>query len=281
MNYKTLSLLAALAVLAGCNKNQQVPVRVHVSDFSISMESLSDTKASAINSYNGVKAVTLAFYDSQNNEVYKGTRTRSESGFSNFSLSLPYGSFTMVVVGYAWYSGDEFTLTNPTLASFVTDSRETFVATQAVNVNSPAALDLTATLNRIVAKLQVNSSDTRPEGVARIRMGFSAGSKTFNPTTGLATSNTTFSNSVGISAAVGSSTSSTSYLFLSSDEQSIDVTVEALDSEGEVVYRRLIPDVPFKRNCCTTLTGNVYANSVSAGSFLLNTDWGEETEVSF
>ena len=242
---------------------------------------MSDTKASAINSYNGVKAVTLAFYDSQNNEVYKSTRTRSESGFSSFSLSLPYGSFTMVVLGYAWYDGDEFTLTSPTLASFTTDSRETFVATQAVNVNSPDALDLTANLNRIVAKLQVNSSDTRPEGIARIRMGFSAGSKTFNPTTGLATSNTTFSNSVGISASVGSSTSSTSYLFLSSDEQSIDVTVEALDSEGEVVYRRLIPDVPFKRNCCTTLTGNVYANSVSAGSFLLNTDWGEETDVSF
>lgn len=284
---KLLFLLAALVALAGCgkttNQNQltMVPVRVNVQDFSVTVESLAGTKTTAINSYNGIKAVTLAFYNSNNAEVYKSTQTRGENGFSNFSLYLPYGSFTMVVIGYAWYDGDEFTLTSPTLASFTTDSRETFVATQAVNVTDPTPLELSTTLSRIVAKLQVNSADTRPEGVARIRMGFNAGSKSFNPTTGLATSNTTFTNSVGISAAVGTSTNSSCYFFLLTDEQTIDVTIDALDSEGEVVYHRVVSDVPFKRNRCTKLTGNVYSVSASAGSFLVDSDWLDEMELSF
>ena len=284
---KLLSILAALVALAGClksnNQNQltMVPVRVNVHDFYINVESLAGTKTTGINSYNGIKAVTLAFYNSNNAEVYKTTQTRGENGFSDFSLYLPYGSFTMVVIGYAWYDGDEFTLTSPTLASFTTDSRETFVATQTVNVTEPTPLELSATLSRIVAQLQVNSTDGRPEGVARIRMGFNAGSKSFNPTTGLATSNTTFTNSVGISATVGTGTNSRCYLFLLTDEQTIDVTIDALDSEGEVVYHRVVSNVPFKRNRCTKLTGNVYSVSASAGSFLVDSDWLPETELNF
>lgn len=282
--FKKLTFFALVALLAAsCSKSQNqtlVPVNVHVNDFRITVDTFSDTKATDVAAYDKLIALTLAFYDSNSTQTYKATQMKGDSGFGNFSLNLAPGSYTMVVLGYTLYEGDVFSLTSPTLAAFTTDCRETFAATEQVSVEG-TALNLSATLDRIVAKLMVASTDGRPGGVARIRMGFSAGNKSFNPTTGLATSNTSFSNSVKVSAEVGATTSSICYLFLSSDEQDIDVTIEALDSENNVLYQRIVTGVPFKRNRCTKLTGSVYSVSASAGSFLLNADWEDQETVSF
>lgn len=285
MYQKLISFLFALttAVAVSCTKSQNLtPVHVSVEDFLITIDTFSDTKTTvAPENYNGVKALTLAFHDSENTETYKSTQLKTDDGFGEFSLALVPDTYTMVVVGYGIYDDEVFTLTSPTVAGFTTDCRETFVATQEVTVSGTAAVELSATLDRIVAKLMVISTDGRPEGVARIRMGFSAGNKSFNPSTGLATSNTSFSNSVGISAPVGDPTSSVCYLFLSSDEQNINVTIDALDADNNVLFERIVPAVPFQRNRCTKLTGSVYSVPASAGSFLLNKDWEDDYEQSF
>ena len=283
MKQKIYFLALAALIAASCSKSQTpVPVHVNVEDFLITIDTFSDTKTTVgPENYNGVKALTLAFYDSDNAEAYKSTQLKTDDGFGEFSLALVPDTYTMVVVGYGIYDDEVFTLTSPTVAGFTTDCRETFAATQEVTVSGSAAVELSATLDRIVAKLMVASTDGRPEGVARIRMGFSAGNKSLNPTTGLATSNTTFSNSVSVSAEVGATTSSVCYLFLASDEQNINVTIDALDAQNNVLYQRIVTGVPFKRNRCTKLTGSVYSVSTSAGSFQLNKDWEDELEVEF
>ena len=183
--FKHLTLsLAALALLASCSVKDDrldclTPVTIRVSDFQISQEDLPGTKT-AIGSYNGVKAITLALYDTENEEVYQATQRKGATGYGDFSLNLPAGEYTLVVLGYGFFDGDEFSLTSPSLASFTTDCRETFAAVQSLEVTGPDAMEVSATLSRIVSKLIVASTDGRPEGVARIRMGFSAGSKSFN-----------------------------------------------------------------------------------------------------
>ena len=287
MNTKLLPLLALPALLAtACSiKDPRLdcltPVTIRVSDFQISQEDLPGTKT-AIGSYNGVKAITLALYDTENEEVYQATQRKGATGYGDFSLNLPAGEYTLVVLGYGFFDGDEFSLTSPSLASFTTDCRETFAAVQPLEVTGPDAMEVSATLSRIVSKLIVASTDGRPEGVARIRMGFSAGSKSFNPTTGLATSNTAFSNSVGVSTAVGTTTSSVCYLFLTSDEQVVDVSIDALDAEGATLYHKEIRNVPFQRNRCTRLTGSIYSATTPAStSFLLSEGWVDEAALTF
>lgn len=287
MNTKLLPLLALPALLAtACSiKDPRLdcltPVTIRVSDFQISQEDLPGTKT-AIGSYNGVKAITLALYDTENEEVYQATQRKGATGYGDFSLNLPAGEYTLVVLGYGFFDGDEFSLTSPSLASFTTDCRETFAAVQPLEVTGPDAMEVSATLSRIVSKLIVASTDGRPEGVARIRMGFSAGSKSFNPTTGLATSNTAFSNSVGVSTAVGTTTSSVCYLFLTSDEQSVDVSIDALDAEGATLYHKEVRNVPFQRNRCTRLTGSIYSATTPAStSFLLSEGWVDEAALTF
>ncbi len=227
--------------------------------------------------------LTLAFYDSNGSEVFKSTQNRQTTeNFGTFSTPLPIGSYTMVVLGYVLYDDDELTLTSPTQAEYTNDYvRETFAVTQDVNVTSTQALNLSATLSRIIACLQVVSADGRTANVNKVRMTFAAGGKSFNPSTGLATVNTGSVSVVGVSATVGNPSTSTGFVFLTADEQTMNVTIETLDADGNTILSRTVNNVPFKRNRRTVLSGALYSASASAGSFQLNTEWLTNAEMDF
>lgn len=291
---KILSIAGMLLLFAACSNESVnevindalVPVKVHVSGFSVSQEELPTTRvAQDVADYSGVKAVTLAFYDGST-EVLKTTQQRDDAStyttFGEFDCTLPMGSYTMVVIARGLTDGDVFTLTSPTEAAFTGDhARETFAATQMVNITSTNAVDISATLNRVIAKLQVISTDGKTANAKSVRMTFAAGGKSFNPTTGLATTNTGFANTVPISAAVGSPSNSTSYLFLLTDEQAMDVTIDVLDVDGAVLFSKTVKNVPFKRNRLTKLTGAMYTNDAVSGTFHLETDWLPEYSGNF
>lgn len=290
-------ILAGIALLfAACsnnendfnfnNSNELAPVKVHVSGFTVNQEEFPTTRAvQDVADYTGVKAITLAFY-SGSTEVYKHEQVRGalEEGetLGEFECSLSMGSYKMVVIARGQGDNDGFTLTSPTEATYAGDhSRETFACTQVVNITNTSAVDISATLNRIVAKLQVISSDGRTANATNVRMTFAAGGKNFNPTSGLATANTGFANTVPISAAVGSTSSSTSYAFLATDEQNVNVTIETLDADGNTLFSKTVEDVPFKRNRITKLTGAMYTNEALGGAFQLETAWLTDENVAF
>lgn len=266
------------------NNEAMAPVTVQVEGFAVSQEDMPATRATAVGSYTNVKALTLAFYKSDGTESYKHTQLRDDAStyttFGEFSCTLPMGSYTMVVIGYCGTS--PFTLTSATVAT-CTDTRlqDTFVATQAVNINSNNAVNLTATLDRVVSRLGVVSTDNRAADAAKIRMTFSGGGRDFNPTTGLATTNTGFANTLTFVEAVGATTSSASYLFLGSDEQTMNVTIETLDASDNVLFTKTINDVPFKRNRTTILTGNVFTAGSNVSSITVNSDWLDSHNVDF
>lgn len=295
---KKLFLMAGFALLAASCSNESVEqsneqaaeqakasVTVRVDGFVVSQEDFpGTTRATAVGSYTGIKFLTLAFYASNGTEVYKHTQNRDalEQGetFGEFSTSLPLGSYTMVVLGYTFYEGDEFTLSSANLAGFTGDVRETFAATQPVSITSANAVELSATLDRIVTKLQVLSTDGKAANVSKVRMTFAAGSRSFDPTTGLAPSNTGSVSTVGNSAGVGETSSSVGYVFLATDEQTMNVTIETLDADGNTIYSTVVTNVPFKRNRVTKLTGSMYPTAASAtvGSFLVNTTWLDDID---
>ncbi|MBR4920989.1 MAG: hypothetical protein IKZ62_06720 [Prevotella sp.] len=261
------------------NDNEQlVPVTVHVNDFSISMEEYASARAQeTVEHYTGVKAITLAFYTGTGTEQYKTTQLRTDATtyttFGDFSLELPMGSYTMVVLGYTLYDDDALVLTSPNQAAFTTgDVRETFAGVEEVNITSTNAVELSATLNRIMTKLMVLSTDVKTANASKVRMTFSAGGKAFSPTTGLATINTGSTSTVNIGTAVGATSSSVGYVFLAEDEQTMNVTIDVLDAQGTSISHKVVSDVPFKRNRTTKLSGTLYTTSAST-NFLLDTDW--------
>ena len=285
-------------LVAGCNQSDEqfenanaegiAPVRVHVDGFSVSHEEFSGARTRAaqdVADYDDVNAVTLAFYKADGTEVEKVTQLRNDGStyttFGEFSLSLPMGTYTMVALAYYTNENSVLTLTSHTEASFNVRARETFSATQAVTISSTSAVDISATLNRIVSMLTVKSSDGKTADVSNVRMSFSAGGKDFNPTTGLAITTTGLINTVGNSAAVGATSTSSTMLFLNTDEQDIDVTIETLDADGNTLFSKTIENVPFKRNRVTKLTGAMYTNEALSGTFQIETAWLDEHNANF
>ena len=290
-----MTLIAAIClVFVACNNNQpeaKAPVTVHVDGFSISQEdfpaaSQAPARAAANPAdYNDVNAITLAFYKADGTELYKHEQLKSDNTtfttFGEFECSLPMGTHTMVVLAYFTNENSVLTLTSPTEASFNVRVRETFATTQTVTISNTNAVDISATLSRVVSMLTVKSSDGKTSDVTNVRMTFSAGGKDFNPTTGLAITTTGLTNTVGNSAAVGATSTSSTMLFLNTDEQDIDVTIETLDANGNTLFSKTIENVPFKLNRITKLTGAMYTNTGIAGSFQVNTDWLSEQSVDF
>lgn len=286
LKFFVLSIAALSLLFTGCSKEQeQTPtgsakVSVHVSDFTISMSEIQTKDGTNPASYDGVGALTLAFYDANGNEAVKTTQIKNDNTtytvFGDFECDLPVGNYTMVALGYYYYDGDVFVLTSPTEAAFTSERpRETFCKVQSVTVTGTDALDLSVMLNRINAKLEIISTDNRPAGIARIRTTFAKGGKAFNPTTGLATSDAGFWQTNSPSAAVGTPIDIGSMPFLFTDEETMNITIEVLDAGDNVLTTKVVNNVPFKRNRLTTLTGAVFTADPSGVGFQLNTAWDE------
>ena len=173
-------------------------------------------------------------------------------------------------------------LTSPTVAAFTgVRAYETFAATQEVTISNTEAVDISATLSRIISQLKVVSTDGKTADVSNVRMTLSAGSKSFNPSTGLAPSNTGIVNTVGISASVGATSESATCVFLTADEQTMDVTIETLDADGNTLFSKTIENVSFRRNRRTKLTGAMYTNESLSGSFQVETAWIDAHNANF
>ena len=274
------------------------PVRVHVSDFSFSVDDFPGTfdpsagsgtvgsgTRGAVDpgSYNGLKAMTLAFYSADGSEVSKITQEKgSAENFGDFSLTLPVGSYTMVVIGRDVLEGDAFSLTSATVAGYTSERvRETFCAKQSVAITSSAAVNLDVTLNRIVAQLTIQSTDGRPEGASKIRTTYSGGGKMFSPSTGLAIEDTGFSVVNTPKSAVGAAIGVKNFAFLASNEQVMDITLEVLDADDNVLITKEVKDVPLARNKKTTLSGALFTPTAVAIGVRVEEDWLPEETITF
>ena len=272
-----IALLGTVVTLSSCseeamdseNETVYAPVSVQVSDFSMSVNEFpnpSGTRATeSPASYANVKALTLAFYASDGTEMYKTTQLKSDNTtfttFGQFSCELPVGSYTLVVVGRDVFDGDVFTLTSATVAAYTSEwPRETFAGTQNVTV-----------------------TNANPLNLSMLRTTYSAGCKGFNPSTGLATNTNGFSVTNNIpESRVGKTVSIANNAFLGTDEQTMDITLEALDAENNVLCTKIVENVPLKRNRRTTLQGHVFTPSTaSQAAFTLETGWIEGNSVDF
>ena len=291
--FKRFGILAMVAVsvlFAGCSKDNKTgtaKVHVSVSDFTVTQQDLPQTKTTEdASDYANAKAITLAFYTSDGSEVYKATQYKADAStyttFGEFDCDLTIGSYTMVAVAYAYNDGDTFYLTSPTEAGYTTERpRETFAGTQSVSVTSTDPLDLTTTLNRISSCLRIVSTDGRPAEATKIRTTYAKGGKSFNPTTGLALTDDGFAQTNNPSAAAGTTVTVSSFPFLYSDEETMTITIQALDASNNVLITKTVTNVPLKRNRMTTLTGAVYTPGSSSATFQLETSWLDGVTVTF
>ena len=263
------------------------PVTVRVNGFSVTQEEMASggttRAAQTAASYNDVRAIDLAFY-SGGTEVYKHTQLRGDNTtyttFGEFSCNLPIGTYTMVAIARGYYDGDVLTMTSPTAAGYTSERpRETFCASQSVTVTAAGA-DASVTMNRIITRLNIISTDQISSGVAKIRTTYGGGSKSFDPTSGLATDDNGFSLTNNPAVQDGH-LGICNFAFLATDEETMTITIEALDADNHVLFTKSVPGVPLKRNRQTTLTGAIFTASASSAAFQVETAWIEGNTVNF
>ena len=294
---KVFYYVAAMLLLAAtsCSSDSEnsvvtpqtsVPVTVRVDGFTQSLEDFSGSShraAQSVESYSNVKAITLAFYDANGVEQCKMEQLRDDhttyTSFGEFSCSLPIGSYTLVAIARGLLPNDVFTLNSAVEAVYGGLTRETFAGTKAVVINSTSAQNQNISLNRVCAKLTIATNDVRPAGIAKIRTTYGQGSKTFSPTTGFATDNNGFVI-INTPSIVGEPIAISSYVFLTENTQTMDITIETLDANDQVVFSTVVHDVPFKRNRVTRLHGALFSASV-ASAIQVETAWENEEVVNF
>ena len=263
------------------------PVTVRVNGFSVTQEEMASggttRAAQTAASYTDVGAIDLAFY-SGGTEVYKHTQLRGDNTtyttFGEFSCNLPIGTYTMVAIARGYYDGDVLTMTSPTAAGYTSERpRETFCASQSVTVTAAGA-DASVTMNRIITQLNIISTDQISSGVAKIRTTYGSGSKSFDPTSGLATDDNGFSLTNSPTVQDGH-LGICNFAFLATDEETMTITIEALDADNHVLFTKSVPGVPLKRNRQTTLTGAIFTTNASSAAFQVETAWIEGNTVNF
>ena len=294
---KVFYYVAAMLLLAAtsCSSDSEnsvvtpqtsVPVTVRVDGFTQSLEDFSGSShraAQSVESYSNVKAITLAFYDANGVEQCKMEQLRDDhttyTSFGEFSCSLPIGSYTLVAIARGLLPTDVFTINSAVEAVYGGLTRETFAGTKAVVINSTSAQNQNISLNRVCAKLTIATNDVRPTSIAKIRTTYGQGSKTFSPTTGFATDNNGFVI-INTPSIVGEPIAISSYVFLTENTQTMDITIETLDANDQVVFSTVVHDVPFKRNRVTKLQGSLFSSSV-ASAIQVETAWENEEVVNF
>ena len=83
------------------------------------------------------------------------------------------------------------------------------------------------------------------------------------------------------SAAVGATISVTSFPFLYTDVETMNITIDVLDASDNVLFTHTVSNVPFKRNRMTKLQGAIFSADASSAGFLLETSWLADSTITF
>ena len=129
---------------------------------------------------------------------------------------------------------------------------------------------------------EVITNDSCPENLGDVRITFSKGGSAFNPVTGLSSTDSGFTYPITGIVPYGENRIAKlrSNFFLTTDEETMDVTIQVLSASGTVLNTRTVTGVPFKRNRTTILTGSLFSTSSSA-SFSVENSWTDGVTQNF
>ncbi len=210
--------------------------------------------------------LTLAVYDATTLELAVDTITQSsdEVGYGTFTLTLPFGDYKLVVLGYNKDNLPD--MTNPEAVSFA-DDYVPYVYRYAsdITVGSSTELSQSIALSKTVAAFKVIMSDAIPDGgVNRVSASVTGGGKVLNALTGYATQTEEYSwewskSELGDGFNSGlTDRNVTVYTFLTEDEATMSFTINCYDSDNGLVMGHTFTDVPMQIGWMTVYRGNFF-----------------------
>lgn len=210
-------------------------------------------------------------------------QTIEDSGFGAIETNIPYGEYTLVIVGH---SGGKSAEINAQKEISFQEAKltDTFLYADGLTVEEGKDVEVSAVMKRAIAKFTLHIMDAIPEGAAEMVMTIQGGGTVLNATTGLATTAVEQMRNIAIPASyIGKADSKFSfYIFMPEKEKKITINTAVKNEDGDVLYERAFTDVPMKINQLTTYSGELFkAGSNMSITLVVTTEWDEPVNGSF
>ncbi|MBQ0048779.1 MAG: FimB/Mfa2 family fimbrial subunit [Bacteroidales bacterium] len=252
-------------------------------------QSLSDVSRSSA-SGTVLPHLALCVFNAEGKQVRDIRQATGEEGYGTFSLTLPYGEYTILAIGH---SGTRAMRTNGIDQISFEENHvpDCFVKTLSLKVDSTTPSQQPLTLSRCVACFTVKCSNGIPDEMMAMEYEAEGGGIVLNGLTGYCYRTEKRTGRIDFSGTKNRNTTQTInlYAFLPAAEGTMTFTLRAVDGAGEVLQSRTFSDVSMRHNLRTIYTGDFFTNTGEEeekdinSSFtiqLADYDW-EEVNTSF
>ena len=219
-------------------------------------------------------------------------QTSTAADFAEPDLTLDYGEHVLKVVATRsqeptlWDAGKNTWTVEPNILTPVTATQpvmltstktsDTFGAEKEVSVGIGTAATVSITLDRLVAKLVVNSTDVFPDDCTTIALDFQE-HRTLSWATMDVTEAVNNQRIVDVANLRGTTGTVLSYFVLApKDGYQTDITLTTNRTEGNPYSTITVPGVTLERNKVTTISGPIYGHN-HGFQVTVNDTWSEST----
>lgn len=302
-------MATAVGALSSCSQDiepttiqkpiQKAYVRLSCTLPTITTSPMDAPATRAVLSANGTPLTDIYIldYDKQTGTLLQVLhQTNAANDFAEPGLTMSYGTHTLRVIATrsvaptlfagadAWTTTDNvLTVISDTYPETMTVEKtsDTFAAEADVTVSAGTAQTVSVTLDRIVAKLMLNTTDTYPVDCNTINVALDEYSsiRLANLSVIECARNHRITD---VSAVAGQTGHSVAYYILVPDGgYSTDIAITPTRLNGDDYASVTITDVPFERNKVTTITGSIYGHAQGV-KVSVNDEWNAEGyEVNF
>lgn len=286
--------LFVIGILSACSsesnsvdENGLVPVQVTFSGLDVSVVPDGSRGLTTRATVSGAKVDRIAFtvFNVKGEKVYSVVNENPKADdFDKVKCLLHIGTYKFVAVAHKAKTAESkaAVITSPTEATLGETNIPSCVYSKVTNVTVSGNTTQSVNIEfgkRITSSFELNVTDDYPDEIENVEIILNpskdqaANPYAFNPSTGCAASAFTYNASFNRkSFSVKSFTGKTLSIsiFLTSDEQKMNVTINMKNSDGITLYTRTLNDVTFRQHTSTIAKGTFFSSQVS-GSFTFDT----------
>lgn len=282
-------LLCLLALLASCSNNESlIPetpegyARLNFNILNQKLVSMDDDESRASTAASAVEHLEMAVYNSDGQLVTSQKQNKGDKGYGTFEALLPYGSYTLVFLGYdGTHAADLSSPTAITFADGYIPNCFCYGAPITIDETSSGSRDIL--LRRCVGCFRLVCNDGMPDEMTAMNYRAEGGGTALNALTGLAANTAVRTGSliIGSNEARDCAVGFSILAFLPSESCSMQFTMTAVGANGTVIRERQFNDVEMRLNYRNEYSGDFFT-AVPAdwnGKFNLTLAESEWTDV--
>ena len=213
-------------------------------------------------------------------------QTDAQDDFGVVSMQLNYGSHKLAFVASRG-EGSEVDVDNGKIEW--AKVKDTFWTVEDLEVAKGGAAEMSVTLKRVVSRMRVMMSDVVPQNMKKMKITANGWYKGIDVRTGKTVGSLSSVDAIAETSEVdipsvyiGTSKRLAVSLWSigKSERWTQDVTIGALDENGESIGETICSGVPMERNRVTNVTG-YFLSGGKLGNILVDDDWDEGIDFEF